>query len=144
MSYLLDTNVISEIVRARPNENVIRWFKTVADDALYMSVLTLGEIRKGIEKIKDNERKEKLRLWLEHDLLVWFGDRILPINQQVADKWGRLQHYAGRPIPAIDSLIAATALYYDLRLVTRNGKDFQHPDLHIINPWDSTWMSRSK
>lgn len=136
MSYLLDTNVISEIIRVKPNENVIKWFKTISNDALYMSVLTLGEIRKGVEKVSENTRKEKLRLWLEHDLLEWFGDRILPINQQVADKWGRLQHYAKHPIPAIDSLIAATALYYDLRLVTRNNKDFQHPDLEIINPWD--------
>ena len=137
MSYLLDTNVISEIARTRPDNNVIKWFQSVPDDSLHLSVLTLGEIRKGVEKIKENERKEKLRLWLEHDLLVWFANRILPINEQVADKWGRLQNHAGRPIPAIDSLIAATALHYDLRLVTRNGQDFQHPGLEIINPWDN-------
>lgn len=135
MSYLLDTNVISEIVRPKPNQHVIDWFKTVPDEALHLSVLTLGEIRKGVEQVTDAKRKEKLLLWLEIDLIKWFGDRILTIDEHVADRWGRLQNEMIKTLPAIDSLIAATALHHDLRLVTRNVKDFQYPSLQIICPW---------
>jgi toxin FitB len=136
MSYLLDTNVISEVVRPKPNEMVLRWFDSIPDEALYISVLTLGEIRKGVELLKEPNRKEKLRLWLEIDLPKWFGDRIININKLVSDRWGRLQSEMKKPLPAIDSLIAATALSYDLRLVTRNKQDFQYPALQIISPWD--------
>jgi predicted nucleic acid-binding protein len=135
MSYLIDTNVISELVRQNPNKNVLAWFSKIPDDALHISVLTLGEIRKGIEKIKEEERKERLRLWLEHKLPAWFNGRILSIDQHVADRWGRLQFHAGRPLPAIDSLLAATSLHYDLRIVTRNEQDFNFPPLEVINPW---------
>lgn len=135
MSYLLDTNVISELVRPKPNTAVLRWFEHVPNDALYISVLTIGEIRKGVEALKDNDRKEQLRLWLENDINTWFGDRMLAINRDVADRWGRLQFSMKRSLPAIDSLIAATALHYDLRLVTRNEKDFIFPTLDVINPW---------
>jgi predicted nucleic acid-binding protein len=136
MTYLLDTNVVSELVRSKPNSHVIKWFESIPNDALHLSVLSLGEIRKGIEGIKETERKEKLRLWLEIDLPTWFGNRILTIDKLVVDRWGRLQHEAKRPIPAIDSLIAATALHYDLRLVTRNERDFQFFSLQVINPWE--------
>lgn len=135
MSYLLDTNVISEIVRPKPDEHVVNWFKTIPDEALYISVLTLGEIRKGAEMIPDDKRKEKIRIWLEIDLPQWFNDRILKIDHYIADRWGRLQSEMRKPIPAIDSLIAATALYHDLRLVTRNVKDFKYPSLQVICPW---------
>lgn len=135
MSYLLDTNVISELVRPQPNKHVVAWFENIPNEVLYVSVLTLGEIRKGIEKIQDGEKKETLRLWLEHTLPTWFEDRILDINIEVADRWGRLQHELARPLPAIDSLLAATALHYDLRLITRNTKDFQYPQLNTTNPW---------
>lgn len=136
MSYLLDTSVLSELVRAKPNTNVLKWFETIPDESLYISVLTLGEIRKGIEAITDNNRKEKLKIWLEIELPNWFDNRILEINQSVADRWGRLQFEMKRPIPAIDSLIAATALHHDLQLVTRNKQDFQFPSLQVICPWD--------
>lgn len=135
MSYLLDTNVISELVRAKPHNPVIEWFKTIPDEALYLSVLTLGEIRKGVEKLSDLRRQEKLRLWLEIELPQWFENRILPIDAHVADRWGRLQSDMKKPLPAIDSLIAATALHHDLRIVTRNVQDFQYPGLEIICPW---------
>lgn len=135
MSYLIDTNILSELVRVRPNKNVLNWFNTVPNEALHISVLTLGEIRKGVEGIKEEKRKEKLRLWLEIELPEWFGDRILTINHAIAERWGRLQHETRRPLPAIDSLIAATALYYDLRIVTRNESDFKLPSLTVINPW---------
>lgn len=136
MSYLLDTNVISELVRPKPNKKVLAWFKNIPNDALHLSVLSLGEIRKGVEALADHHRKEKLRLWLENDLPDWFRDRLLMINQQVCDRWGRLQFEMKRSIPAIDSLIAATALLHDFRLVTRNIKDFVYPGLIVINPWD--------
>lgn len=136
MSYLLDTNVISEIVRPKPDEQVVNWFKTIPDEALYISVLTLGEIRKGAEMVSDDKRKEKLRLWLEIDLAQWFNDRILKIDHFIADRWGRLQSEMKKPISAIDSLIAATALHHDLRLVTRNVKDFKYPSLQVICPWE--------
>lgn len=137
MSYLLDTNILSELTKQKPNDRVLHWLKDMPDDLLYISVLTLGEIRKGVENIDDTKRKEKVRIFLEKELPDWFGDRILPIDRQVADKWGYLQNsFKGRPLPAIDSLLAATALSYNLRLVTRNSKDFNYYALEIINPWE--------
>ncbi len=136
MSYLLDTNVISELVRAKPEQSVVAWFESVPNTALFLSALTLGEIRKGVEQLKNSVRKEKLRIWLEVELIEWFDKRILTIDAAIADRWGRLQAEMERTIPAIDSLIAATALHYDLRLVTRNKRDFNYPNLQIISPWD--------
>ena len=135
MSYLLDTNVISETIRREHNKLVIRWFQQIPSEALFVSVLTLGELRKGIERLADKKRKEKLRLCLEHELPAWFEGRVLPINLAVAERWGRLLAEMGRPVPAIDSLLAATALHYELRLVTRNTGDFDYPGLEVINPW---------
>jgi len=135
VSYLLDTNVVSELVRARPDPAVVAWFDHVPDDSLYISVLTLGEIRKGIESVADGSRKETLRVWLEHTLPDWFEDRLLVIDEAVAEQWGRLQAQAGRPLPAIDSLLAATAIQHNLRMVTRNEKDFDIAGLEVINPW---------
>lgn len=135
MSYLLDTNVISELVCPKPAKAVLAWFENIPSEALHISVLTLGEIRKGVEQVPDSERREKLRLWLEHELLDWFGSRILPVDIPVADRWGRLIGQMGRLVPSIDSLLAATALHYELRLVTRNQKDFIYPGLEVVNPW---------
>ena len=138
MSYLIDNNVISELARAKPDAAVLDWFANTPDEALFLSALTLGEIRKGVEKLtnpEDTARRERLRLWLEHDLRDWFGPRILPIGPDVADHWGRLLAQVGRPVPAIDSLLAATALHHDLRLVTRNTRDFDYAGLEVINPW---------
>jgi predicted nucleic acid-binding protein len=135
MSYLLDTNVISELVRPKPDKKVLEWFKNTPDSTLHLSVLTLGEIRKDIENIKETKKKESLKIWLEVDLREWFGNRILSIDEKIAERWGRLQFAAKRPIPAIDSLIAATALQHDLSLITRNTQDVNYPDLQVINPW---------
>ncbi len=135
MSYLLDTNVISELVRPKPARIVLAWFEHIPSDALHISALTLGEIRKGVECMPDGVRREKLRLWLEHELIDWFGARILPVDISVADRWGRLLAQVGRPVPSIDSLLAATALHHELRIVTRNQKDFNYPGLEVINPW---------
>ena len=135
MSYLLDTNVISELVRPKPAKAVLVWFDNIPSEALYISVLTLGEIRRGVENLPDGARREKLRLWLEHDLADWFDTRILPVDMAVADRWGRLLALVGRPVPSIDSLLAATALHHELRIVTRNQKDFDYPGLEVVNPW---------
>lgn len=135
MSYLVDTNVVSELARPRPAPAVAAWFDDVADEALHLSVLTLGELRRGVEKLPSGQRKEKLRYWLEHELPAWFGGRLLPIDGAVADTWGRLQAAAGRTLPAVDSLLAATALHHRLRLVTRNTPDFEVAGLETVNPW---------
>jgi predicted nucleic acid-binding protein len=135
MSYLLDTNIVSETVRRNPNKAVIAWLDQLPGEALYVSVLTLGEIRKGIEGLTDKKRREKLRLWMEHELPAWFEGRVLPVDLAVADRWGRLLAEVGRPVPTIDSLLAATALYHELRLVTRNSGDFEYPGLEVINPF---------
>jgi len=135
MSYLLDTNIVSETIRRNPNKAVISWLDQIPAEALFVSVLTLGEIRKGIEALPDRRRREKLRLWLEHDLPAWFEGRVLPVGLAIADRWGRLLAEVGRPVPTIDSLLAATALHHELRLVTRNAGDFDYPGLEVINPF---------
>lgn len=135
MSYLVDTNVVSEAVRTRPSQRVLAWLRSVPDSALHLSVLTLGELRHGVEGIDDGRRKEKLRLWLEQEVPAWFGDRLLPVTAAVADRWGRLLADTRRPVAAVDSLLAATALAHGLRLVTRNTKDFTYPDLELLDPW---------
>ncbi len=135
MSYLLDTNIVSETIRRNPNKTLISWLDQIPGEALFVSVLTLGEIRKSVETLADRKRREKLRLWLEHELPTWFEDRVLPVDLAVADRWGRLLAEVGRPVPTIDSLLAATALHHELRLVTRNAKDFDYPGLDVINPF---------
>lgn len=135
MSYLLDTNVVSETIRRAPNKTALAWLEQIPGEALFVSVLTLGEIRKGIEALADKKRREKLRLWLDHELPRWFEGRVLPVDLAVADRWGRLLAEVGRPVPTIDSLLAATALHHDLALVTRNARDFGYPGLEVINPF---------
>lgn len=135
MSYLIDTNVLSELRRKSPDPGVVGWFAQRPPATLYLSVLTLGEIRKGIEGIGDETRRQTLLDWLETDLPTFFLGRILAVDGPVADRWGRLSAAAGRPVPAIDSLLAATALAHDLVLVTRNVKDFSGLPVQLFNPW---------
>ncbi len=135
MSYLVDTNVLSELRCREPDAGVVDWFAQRPATTLYLSVLTLGEIRKGIDPLPDDERKLKLLDWLEVGLPAFFSSRILPIDAAVADRWGCLIAQAGRPRPAIDSLLAATAVTHGLKLVTRNARDFDFPGLDVINPW---------
>lgn len=137
MSYLLDTNVLSELVRKKPSIRVVRWLEDVPDDALHLSTLTLGEIRKGVERLPRGRRREKLRLWLERELPDWFEGRVLPVDTAVAERWGRLLATLDRPAPAIDGLIAATALQHGLRLVTRNEADVSDFGLDVVNPWNA-------
>ena len=135
MSYLIDTNVLSELRRKAPDSGVVDWFSQRPPATLHLSVLRLGEIRKGIESISDDARRQSLIDWLETDLPTFFTGRILPVDGAVADRWGRLVATAGRPLPAIDSLLAATALKHDLVLITRNVKDFAGLPVQIFNPW---------
>lgn len=137
MSYLIDTNVLSELRRKSPDPWVVDWFSQRPAIVLYLSVLTLGEIRKGIEGIGDDVRRQSLIDWLETDLPAFFAERLLAVDAAVADRWGRLIAEAGRPLPAIDSLLAATALEHDLVLVTRNVKDFAGLPVRVFNPWSS-------
>ncbi len=135
MSYLIDTNVVSELRRKAPDTGVVNWFSDRPPATLYLSVLTLGEIRKGIEGLADDARRQPLLDWLEIDLPTFFTGRILAVDAAVATQWGHLVATAGRPLPAIDSLLAATALEHDLVLVTRNTKDFADLAVKVFNPW---------
>ena len=137
MSYLLDTNIISELVKKTPHESVLKWVDTIDNEKLYISVITLGEIRKGVSGIKNPERQEKISHWLEVELPAYFEERILNIDTKVADMWGRFQsNQKGHILPAIDGLIAATAHVHSLTLVTRNTKDFIQTAIEMLNPWE--------
>lgn len=137
MSYLIDTNVLSELRRKQADARVVAWVQARPRQSLYLSVLSLGEIRKGIEGVADAAFRQTLTDWLEVDLPNWFVGRLLDIDAQVADRWGRVQASAGRTLPAIDGLLVATALQHDLTLVTRNTKDFAGLNLRLIDPWEA-------
>ena len=135
MSYLVDTNVLSELRRKQPQPEVVAWFTQRPRQTLYLSVLTLGEIRKGIERL-GAARQQPLLDWLEVELPNYFLGRLLAVDAHTADRWGRLLASAGRPLPVVDSLLAATALQHDLTLVTRNTADFAGSGVRLINPWN--------
>ena len=138
MKYLVDTCVISELVAPRPSAAVVTWLDRQDAEAIYLSVITVGEIRKGIEKLAESRRKTTLRTWLNEELLVRFKDHLLPIDVDVMLTWGQLAarlDAAGHPMPAIDTLVAAFALTGDLALVTRNEADFRHAGVRLLNPW---------
>jgi tRNA(fMet)-specific endonuclease VapC len=138
VKYLLDTNVISELISQNPNKQVVDWIDGVDDQLMCLSVITIGEIKQGIEKVAESDRKKRLNRWLNEELLVRFDDRILVIDIPVMLAWGTLVgrlEWQGRPLPAIDSIIAAIVLTHDLQLVTRNEKDFAGTGVTIVNPW---------
>lgn len=135
MSYLLDTNVLSELRWRQPDANVAAWLAARPAGTLYLSVLTLGELRKGVDALPVGERRLRLSDWLETELPAFFAGRILAVDAGVADRWGRLLAEVGRPLPAVDSLLAATALRHGLSLVTRNLRDFRLPGLVTLDPW---------
>ncbi|MCU0603725.1 MAG: type II toxin-antitoxin system VapC family toxin [Desulfobacterales bacterium] len=138
MKYLLDTCVISELVAKRPNARIIAWIDSIDPETAFLSVLTIGEIRKGIEKLPNSDRKATLQGWLRDELPIMFSGRILSFDFQVALKWGEMAgglESRGKKLAAIDSLIAATALYHHCRLVTRNEDDFKYADIPVLNPW---------
>jgi toxin FitB len=138
VNYLLDTCVISELVSKRPNPQVIEWINRTEETRLYLSVITIGEIRKGIEKLAQSRRRTVLEEWLKDQLVVRFGGRILSIGLEVMLRWGQLTGYlesAGHPMSAMDSLLAATSLQGNLKLVTRNDEDFKYARVPLFNPW---------
>jgi len=140
MRYLFDTCVVSELISRNPNDTVLRWVSQQNEKYVYLSVVTIGEIQHGIEKLADGKRKESLTKWLEEDLMTRFKGRILDIDVNVMMQWGRIVaglERIGKPMPVMDSIIAAVAIEHDLHLVTRNVKDFENLDLHIVNPWVS-------
>lgn len=137
MIYLLDTNIVSETIKPKPNKNVVHWLSGLSNHHLAINVLTIGEIRNGIESLEDKAKKIKLVKWLEVDLAEWFADRIVSIDLKVADKWGYISSVTKKQLPTIDGLIAASAMVHGLKLVTRNIKDFQSVDgLELINPFE--------
>jgi hypothetical protein len=134
----LDTNVISELVKRRPEPRVTAWIDSIDENLLFLSVVTLGEIRRGIALLRDGSRRVTLEAWLDSDLVSRFTERILPIDRAVADRWGRLAAEAASaksPLPVIDGLLAATALDQNLTLVTRNTKDIAATGVPVFNPW---------
>lgn len=138
--FLLDTNVISELVKPRPEPKVVSWVGEIDENLLYLSVLTLGEIRRGVAALPQSARRMALEAWLESDLRLRFSKRILPIDEAVADRWGALAGQAqrdGRGLPVIDSLLAATAIHHNLTLVTRNTADIDATGVSLFNPWQS-------
>lgn len=139
MKYLFDTCVISELVSKQPSARVVEWVDSLDPDDVYLSVLTIGEIIKGIEKLPNSRRKTELHTWLKEDLLARFQGKIIPIDTDVIVEWGILTAHvesAGKPMPAIDALIAATAKVNQLTLATRNVSDFHAAGMKVLNPWE--------
>jgi predicted nucleic acid-binding protein len=138
MKYLLDTCAISELTKTKPDKKVISWITNNDEANYYLCSLTFGELYKGVSKLPDSKKRKKLFLWIEHDLKERFAGKILDIDLMVARTWGEIQgasEAVGNPMPAIDSLIAATGLTHDLTVVTRNITDMQQSGVSLFNPW---------
>jgi toxin FitB len=138
--FLLDTNVPSELIRARPDPRVGNWIYARNEHSLYLSVVTIGELRRGLVLLPPGERRGSLERWFENDLLPRFQGRILSVTHSIADRWGVLDgqcQLSGTPLGTADGMIAATAIEHDLTLVTRNVKDFTGLGVQVFNPWDA-------
>ncbi len=140
MNYLLDTCLISELSKSKPEKKVIDWVLSENETGFYVSVLIFGELHKGIEKLPESKKKEELRIWIEGELKDRFQNRIIGIDMRVSILWGRIQCIAekkGKPMPAIDALIAATGIAHDLVVVTRNVSDMEQSGVRLFNPWEN-------
>ena len=138
MSFLLDTNVVSEWTKPQPNSGVVEWLSEVDEDEVFLSVVTFAELRHGIERLPAGARRRRLDDWLRSELPLRFEERIVGVDGAIADEWGRVvarREARGRPIQAMDALIAATAQVHGLTLVTRNTADFQTAVKSVLNPW---------
>jgi len=140
VSFLLDTVVVSELVRKSPSTAVLKWIDGQDEASLYLSVLTIGELEKGIARLPASVRRNRLLSWVRRDLVERFGGRLLPIDMRTAARWGSVtgeSEKRGRPLPVIDCLIAATALVHGLSVATRNVGDFGRCGATCVNPWDA-------
>jgi predicted nucleic acid-binding protein len=140
LNFLLDTNVISEWTKASPNAGTVRWLAEVDEDRVFISVVTIAEIRHGIERLPRGNKRDRLDAWLTEDLPARFADRILPVDTDVGDRWGRIMirgQAAGRTVGTMDAFIAATAEGHDMVLVTRNISDFEALGLRLVDPWQT-------
>jgi predicted nucleic acid-binding protein len=138
VNYLVDTCVISELLKTRPNRKVVDWLAGVPENTLYLSVLTIGELSKGVAKLPRSARQTRLQRWIEQDLMQRFSGRILVITEETALAWGRIvgaSELAGRPLSVIDSLLVATANVQRMALVTRNVQDVEGLGVPVINPF---------
>ncbi len=141
MSWLLDTCVVSELVRPRPKASVVRWVQEREEDELFLSVITIGELEKGIARLPASTRRTALEQWVRRDLADRFRGRLLVIDSGVAARWGTIvgaSEVRGQPLPVIDSLIAATSVQHDLTVVTRNTDDLERCGARCFNPWVGT------
>ncbi len=139
MNYLLDTCVLSEFTRRVPDEKVIRWIQSIDEDMLFLSAVTIGEIKNGVEALPDSHRKNDLLVWLNEGVVSRFGQRILMLDTQTMLVWGGLRartNKMGATMALFDSLIAATALRSNLIVATRNTSDFIASGVQLINPWE--------
>lgn len=142
MRFLLDTNVISELVKKAPNPSVLHWVDKQDESKLFLSIITFGELQKGISKLVDRNRVERLQKWVDEDLMNRFEGRILPIDLDVIFTWGKVQGISeknGIKLPVMDSLIAATAITHNLTVVTRNVDDLERCKASVFNPWDNVY-----
>ncbi len=138
MNFLLDTNVVSEWMKPRPNPGVVTWLAETDEDRIFLSVITLAELRYGIDRLAAGKRRQQLEAWLQHDLPLRFEGRIVPIDAAVADACGKAvarSEAAGRPMEAMDAFLVATAQVHQLTLVTRNSSDFRLLVKSLVDPW---------
>ena len=140
MNYLLDTCLISELSKSKPDKKVVDWVLSQNETGFYVSVLMFGELHIGIEKLPESKKKEELLIWIEDELKDRFQNRIIGIDMRVSILWGKIQCLAekkGKPMPAFDSLIAATGIAHDLIVVTRNVSDMEQSGVRLLNPWEN-------
>jgi hypothetical protein len=139
MNFLLDTNVLSEAQRPTPSARALAWLDAIDEDRAFLSVASIAELRRGVALLDEGRRRSALAAWLANDLPARFGGRILPIDQEIAERWGDLMAVSrntGIALSAMDGFFAATALARDLTLVTRNGKDFAPFGVSLLDPWE--------
>lgn len=139
MNFLLDTCVISELIKKQPDPKVVKWVADIDEASLFISVLSIGELHKGIEKLPESKKKDILHKWINNDLMERFKNKIIDFDLQTATIWGKIQaksELLGQALPAIDALIAATGISYDLIVVTRNIKDMEISGVSLLNPWE--------
>ena len=140
MNFLLDTNVISEWTRPRPDPGVVNWLADMDEDRIFISVVTLAELRHGIERLAPGARRDRLNVWLTEEVPLRFEERLLDVDAEAANMWGRVMargQATGRPPSAMDAFIAAVVLRHDMTLVTRNVSDFETLGLRYLNPWNN-------